>query len=125
MWRFLAALLLLGSPALAQGNATAYEALRVVARQSGRGVLNHIDRKSTRLNSSHSQISYAVFCLKNKSLCTQRLLSQRSRRSCSPNRHGFAWTPSSRSSATPIASSPIDSSQLTSPSTVTMLCATL
>src|SRR2546430_11363402 len=24
------------------------------------------DRKSTRLNSSHSQISYAVFCLKNK-----------------------------------------------------------
>src|SRR2546427_8241701 len=28
----------------------------------GRGV----DRKSTRLNSSHSQISYAVFCLKKK-----------------------------------------------------------
>src|SRR2546430_6298229 len=26
----------------------------------------HIDRKSTRLNSSHSQISYAVFCLKKK-----------------------------------------------------------
>src|SRR2546430_10219142 len=26
------------------------------------------DRKSTRLNSSHSQISYAVFCLKQKSL---------------------------------------------------------
>src|SRR2546430_11825306 len=24
-----------------------------------------VDRKSTRLNSSHSQISYAVFCLKN------------------------------------------------------------
>src|SRR2546430_7274060 len=23
----------------------------------------HLDRKSTRLNSSHSQISYAVFCL--------------------------------------------------------------
>src|SRR2546430_11360125 len=31
-----------------------------------------IDRKSTRLNSSHSQISYAVFCLKKKiSLDTQ------------------------------------------------------
>src|SRR3989475_10616885 len=29
-------------------------------------VLNAIDRKSTRLNSSHSQISYAVFCLKKK-----------------------------------------------------------
>src|SRR5256886_7896017 len=27
---------------------------------------NRIDRKSTRLNSSHSQISYAVFCLKKK-----------------------------------------------------------
>src|SRR2546427_4286461 len=26
------------------------------------------DRKSTRLNSSHSQISYAVFCLKKKSV---------------------------------------------------------
>src|SRR2546430_6928409 len=34
------------------------------------GVLFHVqplkDRKSTRLNSSHSQISYAVFCLKKK-----------------------------------------------------------
>src|SRR2546427_8853970 len=30
------------------------------------------DRKSTRLNSSHSQISYAVFCLKKKKkLCTR------------------------------------------------------
>src|SRR2546430_3839480 len=32
-----------------------------------RGVLASVlDRKSTRLNSSHSQISYAVFCLKKK-----------------------------------------------------------
>src|SRR2546430_14305518 len=30
------------------------------------------DRKSTRLNSSHSQISYAVFCLKKKQHCTRR-----------------------------------------------------
>src|SRR2546430_5122055 len=32
------------------------------------------DRKSTRLNSSHSQISYAVFCLKKKKIndtCTR------------------------------------------------------
>src|SRR2546427_9241520 len=29
------------------------------------------DRKSTRLNSSHSQISYAVFCLKKKKNNTQ------------------------------------------------------
>src|SRR2546430_4287789 len=28
--------------------------------------LDRLDRKSTRLNSSHSQISYAVFCLKKK-----------------------------------------------------------
>src|SRR5688572_32019149 len=28
--------------------------------------LDTADRKSTRLNSSHSQISYAVFCLKKK-----------------------------------------------------------
>src|SRR2546430_4777875 len=28
--------------------------------------VNLLDRKSTRLNSSHSQISYAVFCLKKK-----------------------------------------------------------
>src|SRR2546430_13387228 len=33
----------------------------------------HQDRKSTRLNSSHSQISYAVFCLKKKNnTSTQR-----------------------------------------------------
>src|SRR2546430_9404129 len=29
------------------------------------------DRKSTRLNSSHSQISYAVFCLKKKNTATR------------------------------------------------------
>src|SRR3989475_6573040 len=28
--------------------------------------VREVDRKSTRLNSSHSQISYAVFCLKKK-----------------------------------------------------------
>src|SRR3712207_7707265 len=31
------------------------------------GVLGSQDRKSTRLNSSHANISYAVFCLKKKS----------------------------------------------------------
>src|SRR5205085_8704031 len=30
------------------------------------GLVRNQDRKSTRLNSSHSQISYAVFCLKKK-----------------------------------------------------------
>src|SRR2546427_8896115 len=33
------------------------------------------DRKSTRLNSSHSQISYAVFCLKKKKKKTHRELA--------------------------------------------------
>src|SRR2546430_17479378 len=39
----------------------------VTTTGSGFSVLRKlIDRKSTRLNSSHSQISYAVFCLKKK-----------------------------------------------------------
>src|SRR2546430_3256675 len=33
--------------------------------------LDDLDRKSTRLNSSHSQISYAVFCLKKKKTRTR------------------------------------------------------
>src|SRR5262245_33565345 len=38
----------------------------VAARALGAGPLRMIDRKSTRLNSSHLGISYAVFCLKKK-----------------------------------------------------------
>src|SRR2546430_8361522 len=37
-----------------------------VARLLFEPSMNIQDRKSTRLNSSHSQISYAVFCLKKK-----------------------------------------------------------
>src|SRR2546430_8691523 len=36
------------------------------ARKYGVHSAMPLDRKSTRLNSSHSQISYAVFCLKKK-----------------------------------------------------------
>src|SRR5688572_32929179 len=58
-----------------------HDALPISARQPPHGAgrspeLHHaldrsrsrhgLDRKSTRLNSSHSQISYAVFCLKKK-----------------------------------------------------------
>src|SRR5258707_2967747 len=32
---------------------------------------NTVDRKSTRLNSSHANISYAVFCLKKKTIIKQ------------------------------------------------------
>src|SRR2546430_17277722 len=47
------------------------EAERERLKQNGDQLANlmpitHLDRKSTRLNSSHSQISYAVFCLKKK-----------------------------------------------------------
>src|SRR3712207_6940402 len=31
-------------------------------------IMNELDRKSTRLNSSHANISYAVFCLKKKNI---------------------------------------------------------
>src|SRR5260221_9661057 len=34
--------------------------------QNGLFFVQHTDRKSTRLNSSHTVISYAVFCLKKK-----------------------------------------------------------
>src|SRR3712207_8617240 len=40
-------------------------ALRAMER-AGAGALEVRDRKSTRLNSSHANISYAVFCLKKK-----------------------------------------------------------
>src|SRR3712207_7750449 len=36
------------------------------AGEAREGLTAVIDRKSTRLNSSHANISYAVFCLKNK-----------------------------------------------------------
>src|SRR3712207_8386382 len=36
------------------------------ARRSSRGHLDGLDRKSTRLNSSHANIWYAVFCLTKK-----------------------------------------------------------
>src|SRR5438445_13611402 len=40
-------------------------AVRIVAKFDQRS-WRRIDRKSTRLNSSHANISYAVFCLKKK-----------------------------------------------------------
>src|SRR2546427_9235111 len=43
------------------------------------------DRKSTRLNSSHSQISYAVFCLKKKKKNTLESLT-----SAKPSRHDLS-----------------------------------
>src|SRR2546422_6572540 len=42
-----------------------HSAMRMIA-EAGAGVVVYLDRKSTRLNSSHGYISYAVFCLKKK-----------------------------------------------------------
>src|SRR5947207_11230743 len=39
---------------------------RAASHGRGRVAFRHADRKSTRLNSSHTVISYAVFCLKKK-----------------------------------------------------------
>src|SRR5258708_25655122 len=61
---------------------TLFRSLAAVRRQTVGAVLavgeehgaarRHLDRKSTRLNSSHQIISYAVFCLKKKKQTTTR-----------------------------------------------------
>src|SRR5690606_42005447 len=48
------------------GAALGADGSRAARRPIGRGDLAGLDRKSTRLNSSHVKISYAVFCLKKK-----------------------------------------------------------
>src|SRR5438270_4013198 len=40
--------------------------VKAITRVESTARIRIVDRKSTRLNSSHSQISYAVFCLKKK-----------------------------------------------------------
>src|SRR5258707_6646257 len=55
-----------GEPNMAD-TATSRSAPRSIART------NELDRKSTRLNSSHANISYAVFCLKKKKHNNTRL----------------------------------------------------
>src|SRR5438874_10580684 len=56
--------------------ALAYECRCVRSPPDGRldcGDRLGVDRKSTRLNSSHVEISYAVFCLKKKKKKTHRI----------------------------------------------------
>src|SRR5256886_6081982 len=48
------------------GNEGSAKASFPISSQRPRECVRPPDRKSTRLNSSHSQISYAVFCLKKK-----------------------------------------------------------
>src|SRR5947209_10802044 len=47
-------------------NALTSEQLALGTAYLNAGLANPLDRKSTRLNSSHANISYAVFCLKKK-----------------------------------------------------------
>src|SRR5690242_21219581 len=55
---------------VAHALANAREALarKLADTSSQQKLLQALDRKSTRLNSSHMSISYAVFCLKKKNL---------------------------------------------------------
>src|SRR5207245_9256387 len=50
---------------------TSSPALPTLEKSAGRLFKRRKDRKSTRLNSSHGSISYAVFCLKKKTHHTQ------------------------------------------------------
>src|SRR3712207_4779180 len=50
----------------AEGADPARDLRRILEEHGCRGRRLGIDRKSTRLNSSHANISYAVFCLKKK-----------------------------------------------------------
>src|SRR2546427_4723440 len=57
---------------------------RVVGHQGGNA---DADRKSTRLNSSHSQISYAVFCLKKKKKTKENIIIDRKKKISSHHGH--------------------------------------
>src|SRR5207249_10532001 len=57
---------LAGRPARGAGAAADLDLAVLPGRQRERGEGDLADRKSTRLNSSHVSISYAVFCLKKK-----------------------------------------------------------
>src|SRR5437867_4735030 len=60
----------------------------IIERQAG-NTGDAADRKSTRLNSSHRTISYAVFCLKKKNSTARRC-------SAAANFCGWLWFSSSR-----------------------------
>src|SRR5688572_33489252 len=61
-----------GNPPTGKGDVVLHDRAAPCDREAPAGSYDRkacdgiLDRKSTRLNSSHSQISYAVFCLKKK-----------------------------------------------------------
>src|SRR3712207_6878061 len=52
--------------AAARHDEVAHDRVETAALLAGHRLVGGADRKSTRLNSSHANISYAVFCLKKK-----------------------------------------------------------
>src|ERR1039458_2954979 len=56
----------------------------------GKAPLADADRKSTRLNSSHLGISYAVFCLKKKKVNTEGRALEAAR-DCRSGSHAVEW----------------------------------
>src|SRR2546427_2103935 len=75
--RQMQALLLAVAPHAARGGEV--QQGQAPARLQHAAERGHQDRKSTRLNSSHSQISYAVFCLKKKKNKTTKHKTHKSR----------------------------------------------
>src|SRR2546429_6229058 len=55
-----------GLPLFQQGRQTLRHGLLRFSNTGLKNTAQRLDRKSTRLNSSHGYISYAVFCLKKK-----------------------------------------------------------
>src|SRR2546421_6540610 len=51
-----------------QGHLPHHDATHATRKAADEEPFSALDRKSTRLNSSHDQISYAVFCLKKKNI---------------------------------------------------------
>src|SRR5438270_9165691 len=66
LYKFRQAVDTLAQIRLRAGKAYPHGLPRHLAESGARREADAADRKSTRLNSSHSQISYAVFCLKKK-----------------------------------------------------------
>src|SRR3712207_8368920 len=66
---------LAASPATVSTPVLAREALVLAVGLTAILVANGLDRKSTRLNSSHANISYAVFCLKKNSTNSEAVIT--------------------------------------------------
>src|SRR5256885_8196094 len=110
------AVVVLGSasrPGASQGLLRGVPAAAVVPGRRGRARRAVRDRKSTRLNSSHLVISYAVFCLKKKK--KKKINTTRSHNSHSSSAYIF----SAITTLTAQSNSPITHTSITSPYTQT------